>query len=131
MPQTIAILLPMLQFAAGAGSGVIASWLFTRIRQALPKDTVVPWLLPILHAPRYARYTVLILSALIAIVASVLVALLTAGDLPAAFDAAFSAALAGIASQVAHGHNYLPDEVTERDGARIYPVQGNAGDRGV
>lgn len=106
MPETLALLLPLLAvLATTAGAGVAASWLFERVRSwwaACP---------PSWHSPsdRYvelalsnragARVTVLVLSALISIIASALLARLTGGALGPAIDRAIAAALA---SQIYH-----------------------------
>lgn len=105
MDQTIAVLLPWLNVLAGGGGGVLASWIFDQVRLAYPKDgqRTPPWLNHVLYAPRYARLSVLALSALISVGASVAVALLTTGDWPGALDAAFASALSGVTSQIWHG----------------------------
>lgn len=110
MPQTIAIIIPYLQLAAGPASGVIASWMITRLREAYPYQHAGTAYASLLYAPRYVRLFSLLLAALVAVLASVLVAFLTSGDLPAAFDATLAAALSGVVSQLTHAAQ-LPTEV--------------------
>lgn len=106
MPETIALLLPLISvLASTAGAGVAASWLFDRVRAWRvacppswrdPSDRYVEWFLTNRAG---ARLTVLILSMLISIIASGLLARLTGGALGVAVDRAIAAALA---SQIYH-----------------------------
>lgn len=107
MNQTLAVLVPWLQFLAGGGSGVLASWMFDRLRASRPLETIPAghWLATALYAPRYARLIVLVLGAVVSVAATVLVALLTAGDLPAVLDSAVAAAVSGVASQLTHARH--------------------------
>lgn len=105
MNQTLSTLLPWLNTLAGGGGGIVASWFFDQIRSGFPMDDpyTPPWLNGALYAPRYARLSVLLLSAVISVLASVAVAIITTGDWPGALDAAFATALSGVASQIWHG----------------------------
>lgn len=105
MSQTLSTLLPWLNTLAGGGGGIVASWFFDQIRSGFPMDDpyTPPWLNGALYAPRYARLSVLLLSAVISVLASVAVAIITTGDWPGALDAAFATALSGVASQIWHG----------------------------
>lgn len=109
MPQTLATILPLLQFLAStAGAGLVASRLFAWLRAECPPSRALAWpalarrALPLLHAPRYARFSVLVLSALISLVASAAVSGLTGRPLLPDLDACLSASLAAIVSQVWH-----------------------------
>lgn len=109
MSQTLQIIIPYLQLAAGPASGVIASWMVDRLRAAYPYQHAGTFYASLLYAPRYVRLFSLLLAALVAVCASVLVALLSSGDLPAALDTALAAALAGVASQLTHAAQLPPD----------------------
>lgn len=102
MSQTTQMILPWLQLAAGSGAGIVASWLFSRLRDAFPQSEAPSWVASLLYAPRYARLSSIVLASLVSVVSSLLVAWLSRGSLPEAFDAAVAAALAGLASQLTH-----------------------------
>lgn len=108
MPETAAILLALLRYlAAPAVAGAIASWLFDRLRaevlagRAAGASPLTRGAIRLLHAPRFARPLVLLLSALISLPATAGVVLLSGQDL-AALDAALAAALTALASQLWH-----------------------------
>lgn len=101
--------------ASTVGSGVLASWLLDQMRLAMPKPTTATWhaarrwrrlLWALLYAPRYARYTVLVLAVLVSLSANIILA--AAGGLTPAL--ALDAALAIVASQIRHSFT-LPKEV--------------------
>lgn len=104
MNQTTQIILPWLNSLAGGGGGIAASWLFDQFRAAYRQDAITTpkWLNTTLYAPRYARIVVLILGALISVIASIVIAILTTGDWPGALDAAFATALSAAGSQLWH-----------------------------
>lgn len=108
MPQTAAILLAILRYlAAPAISGAIASWLFDRLRAEVPPgraagaSPLTRGAIRLLHAPRFARPLVLLLSALISLPATAGIVLLAGQDL-AALDTALAAVLTALASQLWH-----------------------------
>jgi hypothetical protein len=116
MPATLAILLPLLQFLAStAGAGVAASRLFDWLRAELPPSRALAWpplaqrALALLHAPRYARVGVLLLSALVSLLASAAVSALSGRPLLPDLDAALSASLAAIVSQLWHARTLSAD----------------------
>jgi|FLYN01.1.fsa_nt_gi hypothetical protein len=116
MPETLRLLIPVLSFLAStAGAGLAASRLFDRLRAALPANELAALpagrlVSPLLHAPRYARLSALVLAALISVAASVALAAAQGGDLGGALDTALAASLAAIISQLMHGMG-LSDEV--------------------
>lgn len=109
MPATLQVLIPVLAFLAStAGAGLVASRLFDVLRAALPPDELAvsplgQLVAPLLHAPRYARLSALVLAAAISVAASGLLALARHADVPGALDQAFAASLAAIISQLMHG----------------------------
>lgn len=107
--QTLAILLPYLRLAAGAGAGWLASILFDwlRTRYAARKGTG-GWLDSALYSPRLARFTVWGLTALIAIPAAVLAALIEGQDAAFAADAAVASLVGAVAGQVRHAWSLPP-----------------------
>lgn len=116
MPQTITILLPYLQFLAGSGSGWLASWLFDQLRDDwLTRPTWPVWAAHFLDAvfykPMGARISVFVLTALIAVGASVAVAQLTGQPPLAAADTAIASLLAIVLGQVRHGVRVFPTVV--------------------
>jgi hypothetical protein len=113
MSHTFTILLPYLQFLAGSGSGWVASWLFDELRDDwLTVPTWPAWAAHILDAvvyrPMGARISVFVLTALIAVGASVGVAYITGQPIPGAADAALAATLAIVLGQVRHGVKTFP-----------------------
>ena len=93
--------------ASTAGSGWLASVLLDQLREATPKPDATTWQAgtrmqrlawTLLYAPRYVRYVVLLLAALISLSANTALALV-AGLTPAL---ALDAALAVVASQIRH-----------------------------
>lgn len=117
--QTIDLILPYLNtLTTTAGAGALASWLFDQLRAAVPAERaldahpLVRLALVPLHSPRYARLTVLILSALISLAATSALALAAGRPLAPDVDACLAAALAAIASQVSHGFS-KPAELPE------------------
>lgn len=104
--QSIEALVPLLQFLAGTGAGVAASYLFDWLRANLPDGSVLAFL----YAPRYARLTVLALTFGIGTAASVLLAWATGAPLPEALDAAVAGFLSLVAAQVTHALQSLPSE---------------------
>lgn len=111
--RTLTILLPYLQFLAGAGSGWLASWLFDQLRDdILPRPTYPVWLAHLINVAVYrplgARVTVFVLTALIAIGASITVALITGQPVLDAADASIASLLAILLGQVRHGVKTFP-----------------------
>lgn len=104
MDDTIAALLPLLDWVAGVGAGVLASWLFDRLRE----DAVIPdaWR-AILYTARYARYISLALSAGLAVLAASLAAALRGEPVLDVADATLAAILA---AQIRHALTSLPAE---------------------
>lgn len=102
-------IIPLLTLAASAGgSGWLATRLFAWLRMQIPKPTAAewkaaPWLTQqgwaLLHAPQQSRITVFVLAAVVAALASAILAALTGGDAFAVLDAA----LAVVVSQLLHG----------------------------
>lgn len=128
MRQTIALLLPLLAYAASTvGAGALAFATFVWLRQQFPQPSVVPvrriqrWCYLALYAPRYARVSALILAALISILASLAMAFLSHADVLVSLDNAVSAALAAIISQLTHAAVLSPTMPAPRR-ARIYEV---------
>lgn len=113
MNNTLAVLLPYLQLIAGPSSGFVASKAFDWLREGLPKDRIPAWAATALYAPRYARFIVLIMAAVIAVGASLLIAVIEAGDVSVALDAALAGALAGVASQLTHAAKLATEPPTD------------------
>lgn len=104
--QSIAALIPVLQWLAGAGSGIVAYWLFDQARDRIEVDSPLGFL----HAPFYARLSVMVFTFLVGTGASVLLAFLTGADVPSVLDASVAGFLSLVAAQVTHGYNDLPRE---------------------
>lgn len=109
-PTTIAAALPVLAFlASSAGAGLLASWLFDRLRSWLPLPAAAPASrlarvgYALLYVPRYARIVTLLLPQLIIILASLLLAVLTGAPVAGALDVALAAAVGAIVAQLRHG----------------------------
>lgn len=100
--QSLNALLPFLGWLAGAGSGLLASWLFDHIRDnpAMPGRLYL-----FLHTAAYARYISMALSVLIALVAVALAATIEGRPVLNTVDAALAAI---IAAQIRHAVLYLP-----------------------
>lgn len=108
MPQTLAILLPFLQFLVAGGSGALASWLFTALRNRYPLPAEPPtsalavigywWL----YVPLGALLSNFIAAGLISLGAAVLLALATQGDVLSAADAVIAALVAALLNQVVY-----------------------------
>lgn len=101
--QSLNALLPYLGWLAGAGSGLVASWLFDQIRDnaAMPERLYL-----FLHTAAYARYISMALSVLIALAAVSAAALIEGRPVLAAVDTTLAAI---IAAQVRHAALYLPN----------------------
>lgn len=109
---TIEVLIPLLTWLGSTvGAGAIAFALFGWLRDHYPATSGGGVLATLLWAPRYARFSVLVLAALISVCATGLLAVLTGGDVLSAIDAAFAAALSAILSQVFHASAVLSPEV--------------------
>lgn len=97
--------------ATSAGSGLAASWLFDRLRalfpypQAAPQNAAVAWLYRLLWAPRYARYTSIVLAIAVASAASGAVAIASGAD----YNVVASAFAAPVVAQLRHALT-LPSE---------------------
>lgn len=104
--QTLSVILPWLKFIAGAGAGILASLLFDwlRARYAVRKGTG-GLLDAALFSPRLTRYTVWGLSALIALPAAAVAALIEGQDALLAIDATAAVLLSAVASQMRHGQS--------------------------
>jgi hypothetical protein len=106
--QTLTILLPYLQFAAGSGSGWLASWLFDELR-----DDIIPALSwpnwaghlinRAIYTPMGARVSTFVLTALIALGASIAVAYVTGQPPLDTADTVIASLLAILLGQVRHG----------------------------
>src|SRR4051812_43739513 len=112
--QTLAILLPYLQLLAGSGSGWVASWLFDQLRDDwLIRPTWPVWaahtLNTLLYRPMGARISVFVLTAVIAVLASLGVALITNQPALSAADAALASLIAILLGQVRHGVTTFSD----------------------
>ena len=108
MSQTLTILLPYLQFLAGAGSGWLASWLFDQLRDDwLTRPYWPRWAAHSLdvafYHPMGARVTVWVLTAGIALGAAISVAAITGQPILGAADTAIASLLAILLGQVRHG----------------------------
>jgi hypothetical protein len=114
--QTLTTILPYLQFLAGSGSGWAASWLFDRLRDDwLLRPTWPVWaahaLDTALYKPMGARVSVFVLTALIAVLASLGVAAITGQPVGLAADTAIASLLAIVLGQVRHGVKTFPTVV--------------------
>ncbi len=115
MPQTIATALPILAWLMStAGSGAAAYWTLNAARTYLakPATPTARRLQRLVSAPRNARYVALGLAAAISLAATGLHAALTGQDIPGALDAALSASISAIVSQLMHAQtltNELPE----------------------
>lgn len=107
--QTLTLILPYLKFLAGAGSGWLASLLFEwlRVRGTPGRGGILD---TALYSPRMARYSVWVLSALIALPAAALVAFIEGQDTLQAVDAALAILLGTLFSQIRHAQAALPME---------------------
>jgi len=121
--QTLNVILPWLKFIAGAGAGLLASLLFDWLRTHYAgRKGLGGWLDAALYSPRLARYSVWGLSALIALPAAALAAVLEGQDALHAIDATAAVLLSAVASQVKHAQSLpmatdttvvrIPDAVT-------------------
>lgn len=97
--ETVAALLPILQFLVTAGgAGIAASWIFDALRalspapEDAPTNPLAAYAALALHSPRYSRVTVLVVAQLVGLVASVLLALVEGREIAPAVDM-FAAAL--------------------------------------
>jgi hypothetical protein len=115
MPQTLALLVQVLQLLGStAGAGLAASWLFDHLRAWFPIPTPEPagWrrvLYALLHAPRWARFVVYGLSAVISIATLSAVELLTQADPLPGIDTLVASTLAALFSQVIHARTLSSD----------------------
>lgn len=100
--QTLNVIIPILSFLASTGgAGIVASMLFDKLRATFkPKE--FPGIAPFLHAPRYARWVVMVLAMIIGVLASIPLAYLQSQDILLSVDAALAASLSAIVSQVKH-----------------------------
>jgi hypothetical protein len=102
MTQTTQIIIPLLSFLVSTGgAGFIASLLFDKLRVTYQKAPQ-KWIQNLLYAPRYARWSVMVLALIISVGASIALAFLQGQDLLVSVDAAFAASLSVIVSQVKH-----------------------------
>lgn len=111
--QTLTTLLPYLQFLAGSGSGWAASWLFDRLRDDwLLRPTWPVWAAHALdtafYKPMGARVSVFVLTALIAVLASLSAAAITGQPLDTAADTTIASLVAIVLGQVRHGVKTFP-----------------------
>lgn len=113
MTQTLSQMLPILQFMASTGAGILASLLFATLRHryplpaAVPASSVIRLLLHLLYAPRWSRLGVIVLAGLIAIPFALVIALIN-GQAPLPIVDALVAALI---SQVWHALTALSGDV--------------------
>jgi hypothetical protein len=104
--QTLNVILPWLKFLAGIGAGFVASLLFDWLRSRFAARKGTGGMLDAaLFSPRLARYTAWGLSALIALPAAALAALIEGQDALAAIDATAAVLLSAVASQVKHAQS--------------------------
>jgi hypothetical protein len=111
--QTLQTLLPYVQFLAGSGSGWLASWLFDRMRDDwLLRPTWPVWaahtLDTLFYKPMGARVSVFVLTAAIAVLASLGAAAITGQPLGTAADTTIASLLAILLGQVRHGVRTFP-----------------------
>lgn len=116
MPDTITALAPVLQsLASTAGAGIAAYYVLNAVRQQVPplpagKVATLPrgelFVYNALYQPFRARVLVFVLTALISLAATALLAYLTGGDVFNATDAA----IAVIVAQLWHGWKDLPSD---------------------
>jgi hypothetical protein len=116
MPQTSTLLLAVLEYLAlPATAALFASGLITFLRDAFPvegaigRSKAVAALYALVHSPRWTRYTAIILSAALTVVATVLAALVGGREILAAVDPVLAGALAGIGSQLWHARTLSPE----------------------
>lgn len=115
MTQTTQTIIPMLALlASSGGAGIVASIIVNALRSRFPQPRRMPvgylrFVILLLYAPRYTRLTTLVLSAVISVLASGLIAALTGAGVVSALDAAFAAAVSMVASQVKHAWVLSPD----------------------
>jgi len=103
MTQTTHILIPILSFLVSTGgAGVVASLLFDNLRAHYPQESMPQWAARLIYAPRYARWSVMLLALVISVGASALLALVQGQDMLLSIDAALAASLSVIVSQVKH-----------------------------
>lgn len=128
--QTLAILLSILKYLVSGGAGVAASWLFDWLRARYAARKGTGGLLDrMLFSPRYVRLTVLFLSALIALPAAALAALIEGRDALQAVDALAAPFLAFAVSQFMHARTLpvatdtmvvrIPDAVTLTENVEV------------
>lgn len=109
MSATTATLIPILTFLSTTGAGILASWLFGRLRAHIPLPSAAPAPLlarlglMLLYAPRWSRCTVLVLAGLLGMVFSVLLALLQGQPVAPIVDVL----LAALISQIWHAATSL------------------------
>lgn len=123
--QTLSAFLPYLRLAAGAGAGWLASMLFDWLRaHYADRKGQGGWLDAALYSPRLARFSVWGLTALIAIPAAVLAALIEGQDAAFAADAAVASLVGAVASQVRHAWSLPPttDTTVVRIPDAIVPI---------
>ena len=117
MSTTAQALTPLLVYFVGPGAGVLASLLFTWLRECMPLDATAsqPWRAALLYAPAYARLTNFALAALVSLVMTAPLAWLTGQDVLGALDLQLAVSLAVIAGQLKHATVLSTEPTIEKD----------------
>lgn len=106
--ETLTTLLPYLDWAAGAGAGVLASFTFDWLRATVtPSDRWPAWLYGTLYTARYARYINIALAIVFGVAAASAAALIRSEPVASAADATLAAM---IGSLITHARRSLPTE---------------------
>lgn len=106
--ESLHALLPFLNWLAGAGAGLLASWLFDYLRE----ETVIPdnWR-AFLYTARYARYVWLALSIAVALLATAAAAAIDGRPVLNAVDVAFASVIAGLFRHAQTSLSKAPPEI--------------------
>jgi endonuclease/exonuclease/phosphatase (EEP) superfamily protein YafD len=103
MSETTQTIIPVLTFLVSTGgAGFVASLIFDKARHNLTREALPAWLAKAIYAPRYARWSVMLLALLISVGASALLAFVQGQDIMLSIDSALAASLSVIVSQVKH-----------------------------
>jgi endonuclease/exonuclease/phosphatase (EEP) superfamily protein YafD len=125
MSQTTNVIIPVLSWLVSTGgAGFVASLIFDKARTAWAVPSLPAWAAKLLHAPRYARWTVMLLATFISVGASALLALMQGQDVLVSVDAAFAASLSVIVSQIKHSFRqstHVSESDDERNKTRSEP----------
>lgn len=136
MSATITAILPYLQFLAGSGSGWAASWLFDQLRDDwLTRPYWPAWAARFLEVAFYhplgARATVFVLTAIVAVSASVGVALITGQPLDSAADTTIASLIAILLGQMRHAHVSFPSISVDLEGGNNELEHGGSAGAGT